>query len=85
MYDSIVLGAGVIGVNTAYWLAKAGQKVLVVDRQAATGNEASFGDCSPPFRARLPTSQAATGAWPDLRKPPLAGTDSPSAFSLITP
>lgn len=42
MYDSIVLGAGVIGVNTAYWLAKAGQKVLVVDRQAATGNEASF-------------------------------------------
>ncbi|SKA03521.1 diguanylate cyclase (GGDEF) domain-containing protein, partial [Oceanospirillum multiglobuliferum] len=43
------------------------------------------GDCSPPFRARLPTSQAATGAWPDLRKPPLAGTDSPSAFSLITP
>lgn len=42
MYDSIILGAGVIGVNTAYWLAKAGQKVLVVDRQAATGNEASF-------------------------------------------
>ncbi|SKA12445.1 hypothetical protein SAMN02745127_02224, partial [Oceanospirillum multiglobuliferum] len=33
-----------------------------------------IGDCSPPFRARLPTSQAATGAWPDLRKPPLAGT-----------
>ncbi len=42
MYDSIVLGAGVVGVNTAYWLAKAGHKVLVVDRQPEVANEASY-------------------------------------------
>ncbi|MDX1319145.1 MAG: FAD-dependent oxidoreductase, partial [Oceanospirillum sp.] len=42
MYDSIVLGSGVIGVNTAYWLAKAGHKVLVIDRQPIPGNETSF-------------------------------------------
>lgn len=42
MYDSIVLGSGVIGVNSAYWLAKAGHKVLVIDRQPIPGNETSF-------------------------------------------
>ncbi|OOV87909.1 D-amino acid dehydrogenase [Oceanospirillum linum] len=42
MYDSIVLGSGVIGVNTAYWLAKAGHKVLVIDRQPIPGNETSY-------------------------------------------
>ena len=42
-------------------------------------------DCSPPYRTRLPTSQAATGEQPGLRKPPLAGTDSPSARSFKIP
>lgn len=42
MYDSIVLGAGVVGVNTAYWLAKAGHKVLVIDRQPEVASEASY-------------------------------------------
>lgn len=43
------------------------------------------GDCSPPYRARLPTSQAATGDTPDLRKPRWAETDSPSAFNFKMP
>ncbi|GGX41858.1 D-amino acid dehydrogenase [Saccharospirillum salsuginis] len=38
----VVLGAGVIGVTTAYYLAKAGHKVIVVDRQGAAGMETSF-------------------------------------------
>ncbi|MFB9949270.1 D-amino acid dehydrogenase [Rhizobium puerariae] len=50
-----VLGAGVIGVTTAYQLAKAGHEVTVVDRQAgpaletsfANAGEVSFGYCSP--------------------------------------
>lgn len=42
MYDSIVLGSGVVGVSTAYWLARAGHKVLVIDRQQNTGMEASY-------------------------------------------
>ncbi|AWM26481.1 D-amino acid dehydrogenase [Sinorhizobium fredii] len=51
----IVLGAGVIGVTSAYQLAKAGHEVIVVDRQRgpaletsfANAGEVSFGYCSP--------------------------------------
>ena len=51
----IVLGAGVIGVTSAYYLAKAGQEVTVIDRQPgpaletsfANAGEVSFGYCSP--------------------------------------
>lgn len=50
-----VLGAGVIGVTSAYYLAKAGHEVTVIDRQAgpaletsfANAGEVSFGYCSP--------------------------------------
>ncbi len=38
----IVLGAGVIGVTTAWYLAKAGAEVLVLDRQPGPGLETSF-------------------------------------------
>jgi D-amino-acid dehydrogenase len=50
-----VLGAGVIGVTSAYYLAKAGHEVRVIDRQPgpaletsfANAGEVSFGYCSP--------------------------------------
>jgi D-amino-acid dehydrogenase len=50
-----ILGAGVIGVTSAYYLAKAGHEVTVVDRQQgpaletsfANAGEVSFGYCSP--------------------------------------
>lgn len=38
----IVLGAGVIGVTTAYYLARRGAEVLVIDRQRGPGLETSF-------------------------------------------
>jgi D-amino-acid dehydrogenase len=38
----VVLGAGVIGVTTAYYLARAGHLVTVVDRQPAVAQETSF-------------------------------------------
>jgi D-amino-acid dehydrogenase len=38
----LVLGAGVIGVTTAYYLAQEGHEVTVVDRQPGAGLEASF-------------------------------------------
>jgi D-amino-acid dehydrogenase len=41
-YDVIVLGAGVIGVNTAYWLMRSGKSVCVIDRQIGAGLETSF-------------------------------------------
>ena len=42
MYDVIVLGSGVVGMNTAYWLANAGLKTLVVDRQPQAGNDTAY-------------------------------------------
>ena len=38
----LVLGAGVIGVTTSYYLAKAGCEVTVLDRQPGPGLETSF-------------------------------------------
>ena len=48
----LVLGGGVIGVTSAYYLAKAGHEVTVVDRQAEAGLETSFanaGEVSPGY------------------------------------
>ena len=39
---TLVLGAGVIGVTTAYYLAKAGHKVVVIERQPGPALETSF-------------------------------------------
>ncbi len=38
----IVLGAGLIGVNTAFFLKKAGHDVTVIERQSASAMETSF-------------------------------------------
>jgi D-amino-acid dehydrogenase len=40
----LVLGAGVIGVTTAYYLAKAGHEITVLDRQPGPALETSFGN-----------------------------------------
>ena len=48
----IVLGSGVIGVTTAYYLARGGHEVTVVDRQAEPAQETSFanaGEVSPGY------------------------------------
>lgn len=50
----LVLGSGVVGVTTAYYLARAGHEVVVVDRQPAPGMETSFanaGQVSPGYSA----------------------------------
>jgi D-amino-acid dehydrogenase len=41
---TIVLGAGVVGIATAWFLAKAGHEVEVVERQRAAAMETSFGN-----------------------------------------
>ena len=38
----VVMGAGVIGVTTAWYLARAGAEVVVLDRQAGPGLETSY-------------------------------------------
>ena len=40
----IVLGSGVIGVASAYYLAQQGASVIVLDRQAGPAEETSFGN-----------------------------------------
>ena len=50
----IVLGSGVIGTTSAYYLAKAGHEVTVIDRQPEAGLETSFanaGEVSPGYAA----------------------------------
>lgn len=41
---TIVMGAGVIGTATAYFLAKQGHEVVVLDRQSGAALETSFGN-----------------------------------------
>lgn len=48
----LVLGSGIVGVSTAYFLAKAGHEVVVIDRQPEPGMETSFanaGEVSPGY------------------------------------
>ena len=48
----LVLGGGVVGVTTAYYLARSGHEVTVVDRQAEPALETSFanaGEVSPGY------------------------------------
>ncbi len=50
----VVLGAGVIGVSSAYYLAKAGHEVTVLERQPGPALETSFanaGEVSPGYSA----------------------------------
>ena len=40
--STIILGGGLIGITTAYYLAKAGRDVTVIERNSAAGEETSF-------------------------------------------
>lgn len=49
-----ILGSGVVGVTTAYYLARAGHEVTVIDRQPVSAAETSFanaGQISPGYAA----------------------------------
>jgi len=39
---TVIMGAGVIGVTNAYYLAKEGHQVTVIDRQPVAAAETSF-------------------------------------------
>ena len=72
----IVMGAGVVGVTSAYQLAKAGHEVTVVDRQPgpaletsfANAGEISFGYCSPWAAPGIPVKAI---KWLLMRHAPL--------------
>ena len=72
----IVLGGGVIGVSTAYYLAKAGHAVEVLDRQPGVALETSFGNAgeiSPGYASPWagPGIPQKAIKWLMMRHPPL--------------
>ena len=71
-----VLGSGVIGVTSAYYLAQAGHEVVVVDRQSGPGLETSFanaGEISPGYASpwAAPGIPRKAVAWLMMRHAPL--------------
>lgn len=74
----LVLGAGVVGVTSAYYLSRAGCEVTVVDRQAQVAAETSFAN-----GGQISVSHAEPWANPRaLRKLPhwLSDRDAPLRF-----
>jgi D-amino-acid dehydrogenase len=73
----IVLGSGVIGTTSAYYLAKAGHEVTVIDRQPTAGLETSYanaGEVSPGYSApwAAPGIPVKAMKWLLMRHSPLA-------------
>ncbi len=52
-YDAIVVGAGINGLTAACYLAKAGKKVLVVEKHDRVGGLAATYEFAPGFRASV--------------------------------
>lgn len=78
MSHVVVLGAGVIGITTAYYLQRAGHRVTVVERNAQAGMETSYangGQLSYSYVAPL----AGPGVVPKI-PPWLLRADSPLRF-----
>lgn len=83
----LVLGSGVIGVTSAYYLARQGHQVTVVDREPASGLETSFanagqlsfGYSSPWAAPGIPTKAI---KWMFAQHPPLTIRPDGSLFQL---
>ncbi len=83
----LVLGSGVVGVTTAYYLAKAGHDVTVIDRQPGPALETSFanaGQISPGYASpwAAPGIPLKAAAWLFQRHAPLAIRPDGSLFQL---
>jgi D-amino-acid dehydrogenase len=67
---TLVLGGGVVGVTTAYCLAKAGHEVTLVDQQDALGTEATGGNAgiiAPGHSFAWASPRAPRMLWQSLR------------------
>jgi D-amino-acid dehydrogenase len=83
----VILGAGVIGVTTAWYLAKAGHEVTVVDRQDGPALETSFanaGEISPGYASPWAAPGIPTKAlkWLFMRHAPLIISPKPDMAKL---
>ncbi|MBC7857670.1 MAG: D-amino acid dehydrogenase [Burkholderiaceae bacterium] len=83
----VILGSGVIGVTSAYYLAKAGHAVTVIDRQPGPGLETSFGNAgqiSPGYASpwAAPGIPLKAIKWLMQRHAPLAVAPDGTRFQL---
>ncbi|MDL2353957.1 MAG: D-amino acid dehydrogenase [Pseudomonadota bacterium] len=83
----VVLGSGVIGVTSAYYLALAGHEVTVLDRQPGPARETSFanaGQISPGYASpwAAPGVPLKAIKWMLQRHSPLALSPDGSTFQL---
>jgi len=83
----IVLGSGVVGTTTAYYLARAGHEVVVIDRQPGPALETSFanaGQISPGYASpwAAPGIPLKAAKWLFQRHAPLAIRPDGSLFQL---
>lgn len=84
----LVLGAGVVGVTSAYYLARQGHEVIVIDREDGTAQEASYGNAgqlsfgySSPWAA--PGIPLKAAKWLFSQHAPLAMRPDGSLFQLL--
>jgi D-amino-acid dehydrogenase len=82
-----VLGSGVIGVTTAYYLALAGHEVVVLDRQSGPALETSFanaGEISPGYASpwAAPDIPKKALKWLFMRYSPLVLRPKPDPYML---
>src|SRR5471032_2369747 len=83
----IVLGSGVVGVSSAYYLARAGHEVTVIDRQPGPALETSFanaGQISPGYASpwAAPGIPLKAVKWMMQRHAPLSITPDGTLFQL---
>ncbi|MDN5785628.1 MAG: D-amino acid dehydrogenase [Pseudorhodobacter sp.] len=84
----IVLGAGVIGVTSAWYLAKAGHEVTVIDRNADVALDTSFanaGQISPGYSApwAAPGIPLKAMKWLFMKHAPLIVQPKPDLTKLV--
>ncbi len=70
--DSVVIGGGIVGVCTAYWLARAGQNVVLVEkgRIGAEQSSRNWGWCRQQNRdaRELPLSTQSLAFWDEMMR-----------------
>ena len=68
--DCVVIGGGIVGVSAAYWLARAGQNVVLVEKGAVGAEQSSrnWGWCRQQNRdaRELPLSTRSLSLWEEM-------------------
>jgi D-amino-acid dehydrogenase len=77
---ALIIGSGLIGTTSAYFLARRGWEVTVLDRQGGPGQETSFANGSL-LTPSMPEPWNAPGSWRVLLKS-LGRSDSPLKLRL---